>query len=335
MSDVDAIAGEDELIRGYLAPLAAGFPGAFGLADDCAVLTPPPGRDLVFTTDAIAEGVHFLADDAPGDIAWKAVAVNLSDLAAKGATPVGYLMSLAFPEAPARGWMQSFARGLAAVQERFGMVLMGGDTDRRPSAPLSITVMAVGAVPEGRMVRRGSARAGDVLYVTGSLGDAALGLQVRRQARSALVWPLQADERDFLARRYLRPEPRMGLRDVLLDHAWAAMDISDGLVKDLGRLCRASAISAEIHVERLPLSLPARKVIEACPEWAEAPLAGGDDYEILAAIAPEKSAAFEAAAHTAGSPVTKIGTCGDGAGVTVRRPDGLVLRLANTGYEHF
>jgi thiamine-monophosphate kinase len=335
MSDVDAIAGEDELIRGYLAPLAAGFPGAFGLVDDCAVLTPPPGRDLVFTTDAIAEGVHILADDAPGDIAWKALAVNVSDLAAKGATPVGYLMSLAFPEAPARAWMQAFAAGFAAAQERFGIVLMGGDTDRRPSAPLSITVMAVGAVPAGRMVRRGSARPGDILYVTGSLGDAALGLQVRRQAPSALGWPLDASERDFLARRYLRPEPRTGLCDALLDHARAAMDISDGLVKDLDRMCRASAVSAEIHVERLPLSLPARKVIEACPEWAEAPLTGGDDYEILAAIAPEKSAAFEAAAHAAGSPVTKIGTCGHGAGVTVRRPDGQVLRLTNTGYEHF
>jgi thiamine-monophosphate kinase len=335
MSDFDVVAGEDELIQRYLAPLAAGFPGAFGLSDDCAVLTPPAGRDLVFTTDAVAEGVHFLPDDAPGDIAWKALAVNVSDLAAKGATPVGYLMSLAFPEAPARAWMQAFAAGLAAAQERFGIVLMGGDTDRRPSAPLSITVMAVGALPAGRMVRRGSARAGDLLYVTGSLGDAALGLQVRRQARSALGWPLEADQRDFLARRYLRPEPRTGLSEVLLGHARAAMDISDGLVKDLDRLCRASAISAEIHVDRLPLSLPARKVVEACPEWAEAPLAGGDDYEILAAIAPERSDAFEAAAHAAGIPVARIGTCAEGAGVTVRRPDGRVLRLTNTGYEHF
>jgi thiamine-monophosphate kinase len=335
MSEREIVVGEDELIRGYLAPLAAGCQGAFGLADDCAVLTPPPDHDLVLTTDAIAEGVHFLADDAPGDIAWKAIAVNVSDLAAKGATPVGYLMSLAFPEAPARAWMQAFAAGLAAAQERFGMVLVGGDTDRRPSAPLSITVMAVGAVPEGRMVRRGSARAGDDLYVTGSLGDAALGLQVRRQARSAQDWPLEAGERDFLARRYLRPEPRTGLCEVVLDHARAAMDISDGLVKDLDRMCRASAVSAEIHVEGLPLSLPGRKVIEACPEWAEAPLAGGDDYEILAAVAPESSAAFEPAAYAAGIPVTRIGTCGEGTGVTVRRLDGRVLRLTNTGYEHF
>src|SRR5918999_5916544 len=129
MSERDIVVGEDELIQGYLAPLAAGFPGAFGLADDCAVLTPQPGQDLVFTTDAIAEGVHFLAGDAPDDIAWKALAVNVSDLVAKGAKPVGYLMSLAFPEAPARAWMQRFAAGLAAAQERFGIVLVGGDTD--------------------------------------------------------------------------------------------------------------------------------------------------------------------------------------------------------------
>jgi thiamine-monophosphate kinase len=335
MSDVDVIAGEEDLIQRYLAPLAAGCPGALGLADDCAVLTPEPGEDLVLTTDAIAEGVHFLADDTPADIAWKALAVNVSDLAAKGAKSVGYLMSCAFPKAPMHSWMQGFAAGVAAAQERLGMKLMGGDTDRRPGAPLSITIMAIGHVPAGRMVRRGTARPGDLLYVTGSLGDAALGLQIRRQSRATLAWPLTAGERDFLAYRFLRPEPRIGLRDVLLGHAHAAMDLSDGLVKDLHRLCRTAAVSAEVHVERLPLSLPARKVIEACPDWREAPLVGGDDYEILAAVAPESGAAFEAAAQAAGTAVTQIGTCGGGAGVTVRRADGEVLKLKNTGYEHF
>jgi thiamine-monophosphate kinase len=335
MSEFDVVAGEEDLIRGYLAPLAAGCPGAFGLAEDCAVLTPQAGEDLVFTTDAIAEAVHFLADDAPDDIAWKALAVNVSDLVAKGAKPVGYLMSLAFPEAPTRAWMQAFAGGLAEAQQRFGLVLMGGDTDRRPAAPLSITIMAVGRVPSGRMLRRGGARPADRLYVTGSLGDAALGLQIRRQTRAALAWPLTGVERDFLARRYLRPEPRTGLCDILLGHAEAAMDISDGLAKDLDRLCRASVVSAEVHVERLPLSLPARTVLAACPEWVEAPLSGGDDYEILAVVARERTAAFEAAAQDAGIAVTQIGACGGGAGVTLRRSDGQTLQLTNTGYEHF
>jgi thiamine-monophosphate kinase len=335
MSECDVVASEEELIQDYLAPLAAGCPGAFGLAEDCALLTPPAGEDLVFTTDAVAEGVHFLADDAPPDIAWKALAVNVSDLVAKGATPVGYLMSLAFPEAPTRAWMQGFAAGLAEAQQRLRLVLMGGDSDRRPSVPRSITIMAVGRVPRGQLVRRNGACPGDSLYVTGSLGDAALGLQIRRQTHSARAWPLTGGERDFLARRYLRPEPRMGLRDVLLGHARAAMDVSDGLAKDLERLCRASAVSAEVAAERLPLSLPARKVIMACPEWAEAPVAGGDDYEILAAVAPERTAAFEAAAQAVGIAVTQIGICGGGAGLTVRRASGEVLQLTNTGYEHF
>jgi thiamine-monophosphate kinase len=335
MSDVDVIAGEEDLIQRYLAPLAAGCPGALGLADDCAVLTPEPGEDLVFTTDAIAECVHFLADDAPADIAWKALAVNVSDLAAKGARPVGYLMSLAFPKAPVHSWMQGFAEGVAAAQARFGLQLMGGDTDRRPGAPLSITIMAVGRVPAGRMVRRGTARPGDLLYVTGSLGDAALGLQIRRRTGATLVWPLTDDEREFLLRRYLRPEARTGLCDVLVSNARAAMDLSDGLVRDLERLCRTAAVSAEVHVERLPLSLPARKVIESCPDWREAPLVGGDDYEILAAVAPERAAAFEAGAKAAGVTVTQIGACGGGAGVIVRRSDGQVLPLTKSGYEHF
>jgi thiamine-monophosphate kinase len=336
MSELDVIASENELIHGYLAPLAAGCPGAFGLTEDCAVLAPQAGEDLVLTTDAIAEGVHFLQHDAPGDIAWKALAVNVSDLIAKGAKPVGYLMSLAFPEAPARVWMQGFAAGLAEAQQRLGLVLLGGDTDRRPAAPLSITIMALGCVPSGRMLRRGGARPGDRLYVSGSLGDAALGLRIRRQPAAALAWPLTAVERDFLTRRYLRPEPRTGLRDVLLGHAEAAMDISDGLAKDMGRLCQAAAVSAEVHVERLPLSVPARKVFAACPEWAEAPLSGGDDYEILAAVAQEKTAAFEAAAQDAGIAVTQIGGCtGGGSGVTFRGSDGQLLPLTNTGYEHF
>jgi thiamine-monophosphate kinase len=212
---------------------------------------------------------------------------------------------------------------------------MGGDTDRRPAAPLSITIMAIGRVPTGRMLRRSGAHAGDLLFVTGSLGDAALGLQIRRRSPAALAWPLAADERDFLARRYLRPEPRTGLCDVLLAHAEAAMDISDGLAKDLERLCRASAVSAEVYVERLPLSLAARKVIEADPEWAKAPLAGGDDYEVLAVVRRERAALFAAAGQEAGVAVTQIGACGGGTGVTLRRSDGQALQLTKSGYEHF
>lgn len=332
MSDEDSIAGEEALIRDYFAPLAAGFAGSFGLEDDCAALAPEPGHDLVLTTDAIAEGIHFLARDAAEDVAWKAVAVNVSDLAAKAARPVGYLVSIAFPEAPRRHWLERFAAGLRAAQEQFGITLMGGDTDRRPNAPLSVTVMAIGSVPSGRMVRRGSAKPGDLLYVSGTLGDAALGLQLRSAAPAPAI---SATDRAFLEGRLLRPEPRLGLREALLGHARAAMDLSDGLMKDLGRLCRASGVAAEVEAARLPLSGPAQRLIALQPQWRELPLAGGDDYEILASIAPDEAAAFERAAHTSGVPVTQIGTVKAGRGAIVIGWDGQPMNLAQTGYDHF
>lgn len=331
MSDQDSIAGEDSLVQGYFAPLAAGFAGAFGLSDDCAALSPEPGHDIVLTTDAVAEGIHFRADDLPEDIAWKALAVNVSDLAAKAARPVGYLLSLAFPGTPDRQWLQRFTDGLRAAQERFGVVLMGGDTDRRPNAPLSVTVMAVGSVPAGRMVRRGTAEPGDLLYTTGTLGDSALGLHLLSDAGLAIASP----DRTFLQQRYLRPAPRIGMRNALLNHARATMDISDGLVKDLGRLCRASGVGAEVWADRLPLSEPARRLIALRTELGNLPLTGGDDYEILASIAPEHAAGFEAAAQSAGIPVTRIGSLQEGSGVRVLDRDGQPLAIAHAGWDHF
>ncbi|MCL4765281.1 MAG: thiamine-phosphate kinase [Hyphomicrobiaceae bacterium] len=331
MSEQDSIAGEDSLIQSYFAPLAAGFAGAFGLGDDCAALSPEPGHDIVLTTDAIAEGVHFRARDLPEDIAWKAVAVNVSDLAAKAARPIGYLLSLAFPQTPDRKWLERFTDGLRAAQERFGIVLMGGDTDRRPNAPLSVTVMAIGSVPSGRMVLRGTARPDDLLYITGTLGDSALGLHLLSDAGLAIA----SLDRAFLQQRYLRPEPRIGMRDALLARARAAMDISDGLVKDLGRLCRASAVAAEVHAGSVPVSQPAQRLIESEPELRHLPLTGGDDYEILACIAPEHAAAFESAARSAGIPVTRIGSLREGSGVRVLGLDGQPLEIARPGYDHF
>lgn len=336
MSDQGSIAGEDSLIQSYFAPLAGGFAGAFGLEDDCAALTPEPGHDIVLKTDAIAEGVHFFAQDRPEDIAWKALAVNVSDLAGKAARPIGYLMSLAFPELPDRLWLEQFTNGLRAAQQRFGIVLMGGDTDRRPNAPFSITVMVLGSVPTGRMVRRGTARPGDFLYVTGTLGDAALGLQLRSAAGAAATsQAIASEDRSFLEQRYLRPEPRIGMRHALLDYARAAMDLSDGLVKDLGRLCRASGVAAAVGAARLPLSAPARRLIDLRPEFGELPLTGGDDYEILASVAPEQATAFESAAQSAGISTTRIGTLQAGSGVRVLGPDGLPIAIERPGYDHF
>lgn len=326
--------GEDELIQTIFAPLAAGFPGALGLRDDCAVLAPPDGTDLVLTTDAVAEGVHFLADDPPADIAWKALAVNVSDLAAKGATPIAYLMALSFPERPERAWLDAFARGLGEAQAAFGIGLAGGDTDRRPG-PFSAAITAIGTVPRGRMVRRATARAGDVLFLSGTLGDGALGLIVRRDEGAAAALGLDAAAAQALVTRYRRPTPRPTLAPALLAFASAAMDVSDGLVKDCGRLARASGLRAEIMGALAPLSAPMRAALARRPDLFTTALTGGDDYEILASVAPGDADAFRAAATTAGVAVTEIGRLAAGEGVAVLGPDGRPLALGGGGWEHF
>jgi thiamine-monophosphate kinase len=328
------VTGEEAIIQGFLAPLARGFPGAFGLKDDCALLTPEPGTELVLKTDPIAEGVHFMPDDAAGDVAWKALAVNVSDLAAKGATPIGYLMALSFPAAPAIAWLAAFAEGLGDAQQQFGCHLMGGDTDRRPG-PITITITAVGSVPQGRMVRRDAARSGDALFVSGTLGDAALGLLLRRNSRLAATWGLSTADGEHLHRRYLRPEPRLGFGHALREHASAAMDISDGLAKDLGRMCRASGCGARVQLADLPLSAATRQALAADNKLMLAIAAGGDDYEVLSAVAPEKASDFVAAATRGGVAVTRIGTLTDSNDVRLEGSDGLPVAFPSSGWDHF
>jgi thiamine-monophosphate kinase len=325
--------GEEAIIR-LLAPLAAGYPGAFGLEDDCALVRPEPGTELVLKTDPIAEGVHFLPTDAAEDVAWKALAVNVSDLAAKGATPIGYLMALSFPQAPAREWMARFADGLAAAQQRFGCHLIGGDTDRRPG-PLTVSITVVGSVPQGGMVRRGTAKPGDLLFVSGTLGDASLGLALRTTLSLTATWGLLPEEAEYLRRRYLRPEPRLPLAPPLRAHASAAMDISDGLAKDLGRMCAASGCGAHVRFADVPLSAAGAKALAADPALAERIVAGGDDYEILAAITPNRAAAFAQAAAAAHVPVAAIGAMTAGGGVLIEARDGRPMTLDRAGWDHF
>ena len=328
------VTGEEAIIQGFLAPLARGFPGAFGLKDDCALLTPEPGTELVLKTDPVAEGVHFMSDDAPGDVAWKALAVNVSDLAAKGATPIGYLMALSFRAAPATAWLAAFAAGLDHAQQQFGCHLMGGDTDRRPG-PITVTITAVGSVPQGRMIRRDTARPGNALFVSGTLGDGALGLLLRRNSRLAATWGLSAADGEHLRGRYVRPEPRLGLGSALREHASAAMDISDGLAKDLGRMCRACGCGAWVQLADLPLSAAAGRALAADPKLMLAIAAGGDDYEVLSAVAPEKASDFVAAAARAGVPVTRIGTLTDSNDVLLEGSDGLPVSFPSSGWDHF
>lgn len=326
--------GEAHIIHDFLAPLAAGHVGALGLMDDAAFITPPAGHEIVATMDAVAAGVHFFPDDAPADIGWKALAVNVSDLIAKGATPHAYLMSLAFPEPPADAWLAGFARGLMECQQAYVITLAGGDTDRRPG-PLSVTITALGLVPTGQMVRRATAHPGDHIFVTGTLGDAALGLRLRAGDGEAAGIALGASDRAALVGRYLRPVPPLAAVSVLRQHASAAMDVSDGLVKDLGRMVQASGCGAGVDLAALPLSTAARAALIAAPSWQDIPATGGDDYQVLACVAPSAVADFRASAAAAGVVVTEIGRATDGAGVVVLDRDGRPVTFATPGYDHF
>jgi thiamine-monophosphate kinase len=331
----DKIDSEEALISAFWAPLAAGFPGAFGLEDDCAAITPEPGCDLVVTTDAVISEVHFLDGEDPGAVAWKALAVNVSDLVAKGATPFAYLMSLAFPGTPERDWLTAFAEGLRNAQETFDCRLAGGDTDRTPG-PLSVSITAFGSVPSGSFIRRATARPGDLVYVSGSIGDAALGLALRRDPRLVERWGLGLADGHQLEAAHLRPVPPVPLIATLRDCASAAMDVSDGLVKDFGRMCRASGVGGVLEAARVPLSGPAGEVMAAGLAKLGDLLTGGEDYQVLATVAPQRAQAFERAATAVATPVTCIGAIADvAASVRVIDAAGNDLALTKTGWDHF
>ena len=324
--------GEERLIGRYFRPLAT-TPGAFALGDDAAVLTPPPGCDLVLSADGVIAGVHFLAEDPPDSIARKALRMNLSDLAAKGATPVGFLLSIALPAETQSSWVAAFAAGLGRDIEHYACPLLGGDTDRTPG-PLSVSIAAFGVVPHGGMVRRATAKPGNVIAVTGTIGDAALGVLLHWDASLAERWRLSAASRAHLRDRYLLPQPRNVLAEAVRNNASAAMDVSDGLVGDLAKLCRASGVAAEIDVASVPLSDAARGALSADAKLIERILTGGDDYEILATLSPANFSAFRAAAAEAGVAVTQIGEVTSGQGVLFRR-DGKMLSFARPAYTHF
>jgi thiamine-monophosphate kinase len=323
---------EERLIARYLRPVAT-HPGALGLVDDAAVLTPPPGCDLVLTTDGIIAGVHFFADDPAADISRKALRMNLSDLAAKGAKPLGFLLSLALPAGTDEGWIAAFASGLGDDAERYGCPLLGGDTDHTPG-PISVSITAFGAVPHGRMVLRSTAKVGDCVVVTGTIGDAALGVKLRGDKSLSARWRLGDAMVRHLEDRYLLPQPRNALAEAVQRSAAAAMDISDGLAGDLGKLCRASKVAAEIDAARVPLSDATRAAVAAEPALMETVLTGGDDYEIILTLAPEKLAALRAAADAAGVPVTEIGRIEAGEGARFAQ-NGKALTFARSAYSHF
>lgn len=321
---------EFEMIARLFAPMAG--EGAFELRDDAAVLKPNPGRDLVITKDMLIEGVHFFADDPPASLAHKALAVNMSDLAAKGARPRAFLLGLGRAERFDAEWLTGFAQGLAAASGRFGCRLLGGDTVRAGQLILSVT--AFGEVPSGRMVRREAGKAGDALFVTGTIGDAALGLKLRQEPEAGWVQRLGVEHRASLVDHYLHPQPRLALAPALIDHARAAMDISDGLVGDTAKL--APHLGRIIDIPAIPFSPAARAAIALAPELLDVALTGGDDYEILCAVPPEADEKFAVHALQLGVPVTRIGRLvAAETGALWRDIDGRPRHFMHGSYTHF
>ena len=324
--------GEDRLIAKYFRPLVR-HPGALGLTDDAATLTPPAGCDLVLKIDGIISGVHVFQDDPAELIARKALRINLSDLAAKGAKPVGFLLSIALPDNTTADWLAAFARGLGSDADNYACPLLGGDTDRTPGL-LTVYIAAFGIVPQGTMVRRSGAQPGDQILVTGSIGDAALGLRLRRDPKRAARWGLNASMRNCLTQRYLLPQPRNAMAEALRAYAHAAMDISDGLAGDLAKLIRTSNVHAEIDVERVPLSDPVKTALAAEPPLIDDILIGGDDYEVVCTVPRDRLDAFRVAAAAAGVPVADIGLVAEGAGTRFNW-DGRELTFEHPSFSHF
>lgn len=318
---------EQTIIDRFFRPLAG--EGAFGLRDDAARLRVPPDCDLVVTADMIAVGVHFLPGDPAGTIAQKALRVNVSDLAAKGARPIAYTLSIGCGDDLGEVWLADFAEGLRRDQALFGLTLLGGDTIIVPSGPV-ISVTAFGAAPSGRMVHRFSGQAGDALYVSGMIGAAAGGLAILKGEPGP--WnALPAEDQESLVRRYRVPEPRVSLAPALVKFASAAMDVSDGLIGDCDKLCGASRCGATVEADRVPMP----------PGLAGADfsilarlLSAGDDYEILAAVRPDDESGFREAAEGAGVVVTRIGALTEGSGPTEVRVAGVALALNRRSWVH-
>lgn len=326
--------GEFEIIARFFAPLATDS-AALGLRDDAAVLVVAESYELIATCDTLIEGVHFLADDPPECVGFKALSVNLSDLAAKGAKGHAYLLSLAVPHATAPEWFERFASGLRELQEACKISLVGGDTTASPG-PLTITITALGLVSHGHAVLRHGAKKGDRLYVSGTIGDAYLGLRLLKEPALARAWDLTDEESAFLVERYRRPRPRMELVIPLRNFAQAAIDISDGLVADVEKLAHTSHLGATIDAGKIPFSQAAQKALSEAPELLPALITAGDDYEIVAAVPETSVSAFEAEARNKQVAVSAIGRMEQPEReVRVIGPDGAQLALARKGFAHF
>ncbi|MGE5271489.1 MAG: thiamine-phosphate kinase [Thiohalocapsa sp.] len=320
--------GEFGRIAAFFAPLAG--PGGLGLKDDAALVECPVGRQLVVTVDAIVAGVHFLPDDPPDLVARKLLRVNLSDLAAKGARPRHYLLTTALPASHDDPWVERFAQGLAHDQLLYGVDLLGGDSVMTPG-PASFSLTAIGEVAAGAMVRRSGAQPGDHIWVSGTIGDAYLGLKALRGEYAELPEPHRAS----LVARFRLPEPRVALGPRLVGLAHAMCDVSDGLLADLGHICDTSGVAGVVRLPALPFSAAAQAVLAAQPQLMPALAAGGDDYELLFTAPPEATAQIERLSRELALQLTPVGFIAAGAGVRLVDAAGTEIPVAQAGWQHF
>jgi thiamine-monophosphate kinase len=314
------------IIAQYFAPLAHGQGETFSLTDDAALLEVPPGQQLVMTKDMMVAGVHFFADDAPDLIARKLLRVNVSDLAAMGAKPLAYMLGFGPVAGVTADWIKQFADGLAVDQREFGMTLLGGDSIASPR-DMAFSLTAYGLVPSGEALTRAGAQPGDGVYVSGTIGDGALGLAARQSDLS--------DPDGYLTGRYHLPQPRYALGQALRGFASAALDVSDGLASDAGHMAMASGISLSISAHDVPLSKAARDVLDADASRQETILTGGDDYELLFAVPGEREDHVARIAADLDIQLTRIGVCGEGQGIQILGPEGKPLSFGQSGYNHF
>ena len=320
--------GEFERVRRFFAPLAG--PGGLGLLDDAAIVDCRAGQRLVVTADAIVAGVHYLPDDPPDLVARKLLRVNLSDLAAMGARPLYYVLTTALPAALGSDWLAEFTLGLAEDQRRFGIDLLGGDSVAT-TGPAVLSLTAIGEVAAGMEVRRNDARAGDLVWVSGTIGDAFLGLALLRGA-----YPQLAPEyRAGLIGRFQVPDPRVDLGCRLAGIAHAMIDISDGLIADLGHICETSGVAAVVELASLPLSSAAMVITDGEPGVRIAVAAGGDDYELLFTAPADSTKAIGDLSWVLGLPITRIGRIEPGEGVRLVDTEGRTIPVGESGYRHF
>ena len=315
---------EFEIIQHYFAPLASSV--ALGLKDDAACFTAPAGQDLIVSKDMLVSERHFFAEDAPEDIAYKALSVNVSDLAAKGATPHHYLLGLSLPKAYAQHrWLAGFAKGLAEAQERYGIKLVGGDTVSI-DGPLCISITAIGYVAEGTMIKRSGAQPGNDIYVSGTLGDAALGLLAIKTGRG---------HSDRFIQRYHRPQAQLELGQRLVGIATAAADVSDGLLADVGHVCAASAVGARLLQSKVPLSDDAAaEIVNDAALWPLI-LSGGDDYELVFTTDQSDGNMVAKLSQDLNIQVTKIGSIIPSTAMELVDSTGKLVQVAAKGFEHF